>query len=123
MKRVVDAGFARSLFVPGVERLAQGVAARVQCEIDDGRGAAHGGRARSTLEIVRRERAAERHVEMCVRIDAAREHIRVARVDDLMLGVVDVQTDGRDRPSLNQNISAIRIGRRYDGAAVYKGPQ
>ena len=75
VEAVVDDGAPFGLLPPGVQRVAHARAARLDGEIDDGGGAAESRGARAGFEIVGRSGAAERHVEMGVRVDAAGDHV------------------------------------------------
>ena len=68
---IIDARLGFRLFPPGVQCVAHLGSARLDSEIDDGGGSADGRGAGSGFEIVARGCAAERHVEMRVRVDAA----------------------------------------------------
>ena len=57
-------------------------AARLDGEIDDGCGAADGRGARAGLEVVGGIGAAEGHVEMSVRVDAAGQQQQAGGIDD-----------------------------------------
>ena len=84
---VIDAGLRFRLLPPGVQSVAHLGAAGLDGEIDDGGGAADGRRARSGFEIVARCRAAERHVEMRVRVDAAGQQQHAGGVQHLVAGL------------------------------------
>ena len=83
MERVVDRRFAGGLFRPTSRgALASESPFCVQREIDDRRRPAERSRNRAAGEVVGGHGAAERHVEVRVRIDEARENVRSRRVDD-----------------------------------------
>ena len=71
----VDDLLPLALAVPGVERLARTTARRLDAEVDVRRRPAERGRGLAGRDVVDRGRAAERHVEVRVRVDAAREHV------------------------------------------------
>ncbi len=72
------------LLPPGVQSVAHLGAAGLDGEVDDGGGAADGRRARPGFEIVARSCAAERHVEMRVRVDAAGQQQHASGVQHFM---------------------------------------
>ena len=71
VQTVIDRGAALGFLPPGVERVAHARAAGLDGEIDERGGPAECSGASSGLEIVARGGAAERHVEMGMRVDAA----------------------------------------------------
>ena len=70
---VVDRGPAGCLRVPGVERFDGGRATRLDREVHDTRRSSVGGGAGTGLEGVRGHRSAERHLDVGVGIDPARD--------------------------------------------------
>ena len=82
VQAVVDAGLAFGLLPPGVERGAHLGAAGLDGEIDNRRGPADGCGPRAGLEVVGGVGAAEGHVEMRVRVDAAGQKQQAGGVDD-----------------------------------------
>ena len=72
VEAVVDRGLALGLLHPGLPGLAQRLALVLDREVDDRRRAAVRRGDRARLEVVGRRRAAERHVEVRVDVDAAR---------------------------------------------------
>jgi len=81
VKRVVDRALALGLRVPEVEAGAERLALRLDGEIDDGGRTAVARSARAGLEVVGGRGAAERHVHVRVRVDAAREDVLAGGVD------------------------------------------
>ena len=75
VEAVVDDGVALGLGVPGVEALAQRLAARLDREVDDRRRPAERRRARPGLERVLGERPAERQLHVGVDVDRAGDHV------------------------------------------------
>ena len=86
VEAVVDHRLAVGLLHPRLERVVQRLAAVLDREVDDRRRPAEGGGDRARLEVVGRRRAAERHVEMRVAVDAAGNDVATGRVDDAIGG-------------------------------------
>ena len=84
VEAVVDRGFAVRLLHPRFPGVVQRLAAVLNGEVDDRGRSAVSRRDRARFEIVGRRRAAERHVEMRVHVDAAREEIFAGGVDDAL---------------------------------------
>ena len=98
---VVDDRLALALLVPAGERLGERLALTLDAEVDVARRAAErrGGLPRG--DVVDRDGAPERHVEMRVRVDRARKHELAGGVDHLVGGDVERGSDQRDRsPSM-----------------------
>ena len=89
----VDHLLAFGLRLPLVDRVGEGRALRLDDEVDVAGRPAERGRRLSRLDVVDRHRAAERHVEVRVRVDAPRQHVLAARVDDAVRA--DVQATRR----------------------------
>ena len=85
-----------AFFIHVSQRVVQRLAAVLDREVDDRRRAAERGGDRAGLEVVGRRRAAERHVEVRVDVDAAGQHVLARRVD--------------------QSVSAGHVERRADHA-------
>ena len=81
MQAVIDARFAVGLLPPRVLCVAHAGAFGLDGEIHQRGGAAESRGARSGFEIVARRRPSERHIQVCVDVDAARHYIHAARVD------------------------------------------
>ena len=118
MEAVVDRGFAGSFLLPGRKGVRERVAPRVQREVDDRRRAAERGGDRAGGEIVGRRRAAKRHVEMRVRVDAAGENVRAARVDHIVSGRVELGAECGDDAPVHEDVGVRHIGRRDDRPAA-----
>ena len=73
VQAVVDAGLALGLLPPGVERRAHLRPARLDGEVHNRRRSADRRGPRARLKIVRRRGPAERHIEMRMRVDPARQ--------------------------------------------------
>ncbi len=120
VEAVVDCGLAFRLFHPGVARLAQRLALVLDREVHDGRRAAVRGGDRAALEVVGRRRAAERHVEMRVRVDAARDHELARGVEDA--GVESGRgaggEDRGDRRALDEHVAPVVVDGGDDAPAL-----
>ena len=100
VEAVVDRAVAVRLGVPLVQRGLQRRALGLDREVDDRGRAAPGRGPGAGLERVRGERAAERHLHVRVRVDAARQHVLGRRVDDpLGLGRPGWPARSRARPA------------------------
>src|SRR5262249_51761784 len=104
-----------------VEAFAQRLALLLDREIDQRGGPAVRGRDRPRLEIIRRRGAAKRHVEVRVRVDAAREDIFSGRVDALVGLERNLRGDHADPSVLDQQIRFVGIAGGDDGAARNDG--
>ncbi len=118
VEAIVDDGLAFGLLRPRFPRVMQRLTLVLDREIDDGRGPAErrGGRAR--LEIVGGRRAAERHVEMRVHVDAAGQDVLAVRVDRLVRGHVERCPDQRDLLVFDEDVALVLIDRGDDGAVL-----
>ena len=114
----VDHLLAVGLRAPLVERLAEGRALRLDDEVDVGGRAAERGRRLARLDVVDRGRPAERHVEVRVRVDAARQQVLAARVDDPVRRLVERLADERDRLVVDVDVGHVVVGRGHDAAAL-----
>ena len=74
-------------------------------EVDDRRRAAGDGRRGAGLEIVRGDCASHRQGHVDVRVDAAREDMAVAGVDDLLAGRLEAGTDFDDSPVMAAHVA------------------
>ena len=99
------------------QRVVQRLAAVLDREVDDRGRAAERRRARAGLEVVGRRRAAERHVEMRVDVDAAGQHVLAGRVDHRVGVHVERRADDGDLLVLDEDVAAVLI-RRGDDRAV-----
>jgi hypothetical protein len=77
----VDQRLAVHLAVPELERLTEPLALALDAEVDMAGRAAERRRDVTRLEVVRGNRAPERHVQVGMRIDAAGKHVFPGRVD------------------------------------------
>ena len=118
VEAVVDHRLALGLFHPRFPGVMKRLAAVLNGEIDDRRRPAEGRCSRPAFEIVRRRRAAERHVEMRVNVDAARQDKLARRVDHFVGVCVDPRSDQRDPLLLDQHVAVVLIDSRDDGAAL-----
>ena len=111
---IIDAGLRLRLLPPGVQRVAHLGAAGLNGEVDEGCSAADGRRARSGFKIVARCCAAERHVEMRVRVDAARQQQHAGGVHHFMDGLGrNSRTHFLDRLAVDQHIRRESLLRGY----------
>ena len=118
VEAVVGDRVAFGLGMPGVEALAQGLAARLHGEVDDRRRPAEGRRSRTGLEGVLREGAAEGQFHMGMHVDRAGNEVFAAGVDGLVGGHPrggQVAADQRDLLAVDQHVRAGRaLGRDHD---------
>ena len=80
----VDHLLADGLRAPVGDRVGEGRAVRLDDEVDVRGRPAEGRRGLARLDVVDRDRPAEGHVEVRVRVDEARQHVLAARVDHLV---------------------------------------
>ena len=114
VEAVVGDGVALGLRVPRVEALAQGLALRLDREVDDRRRAAEGRRPGAGLERVLGERPAERQLHVGVDVDRARDDVLAGRIDRLVgrhPGARQVGSDGGDRLAVDQDVGGLRARR------------
>ena len=110
MEAVVDQGLAVGLGVPALEGLGEGLALALDAEVDVARCPATGRRALAGLEVVDRDRAAERHVEMRVWVDAARQHVLSRRVDRPLGRDVEIGADQQNPLALDEDVRDEVVG-------------
>ncbi len=120
MKGVIDLRFAFGFGVPRVERFAQRAALLLNGEVDDAGGSAVRGRDGAGLEVVNRRGAAERHVEVRVRVDAAGNDVLAFGVDGFVgfAGFVAVLRERGDFAVFDPEIGGEGIG-RGDASSVF----
>ena len=107
VQAVVDAGFALGLLPPGVEGGAHLRSAGLDGEIDNRCGPADGSGPRAGLEVVGGCGAAEGHVEMSVRVDAAGQKQQAGCVDDGLRGRCgDAGADLLDDCAVDEDVGA-----------------
>ncbi len=70
------------------------------------------------VDVVDRHRPAERHVEVRVRVDAARQHVLPGGVDDAIGVDVERLADERDALVVDEHVADVVVGRRHDAAAL-----
>ncbi len=125
---VVDAGLALGLLPPRIERRAHLRPARLDGKIDNRRRPANCGRACPGLKIIGGVRPAERHVEMGMRIDAARQHQQSGSINNSFRRARrDPRTNFLDDRSVDQQIGLYRRVGIHDGSVLnenrrHKGP-
>ena len=110
VEAVVDQCLAVRLRVPSLEGLRERLALSLDAEVHVAGRAAAGRRPLAGLEVVDRDRAAERHVEMGVRVDAARQDVLPARVDRPFGRDVEVGADERDALALDEDVGDEVVG-------------
>ena len=111
VEAVVDQRLAVRLRVPALERLGERLALSLDAEVDvAGRAAARRGPL-ARLEVVDRDRAAERHVEMRVRVDAARQDVlAAARRSSRSAATSRSVADQRDALALDEDVGDVVVG-------------
>ncbi len=114
----VDDLLPLALSVPDVERLAERLARGLDAEVDVRRRPAERGRRLTGLDVVDRGRAAEGHVEMRMRVDAARQDVAPGGVDDAVGFDVERLADHRDPLSLDEDVPHVVVGGRDDAPAL-----
>ncbi len=72
---------------------------------------------RPRFEVVGRRRAAERHVEVRVHVNAARQDVLAGGVDDLVRVDVERRADERDLLVLDEHVAFVEIGGGDDSSA------
>ena len=117
VEAVVDRAVALGLGVPGVQALAQGGAHRLDGEVDDRRGAAPRRGPGAGLEVVGRDRAAERHLHVGVAVDAAGDDVLAGGVDDRVGRPALAGAQGDDLLVLDQHVDRELVGRGDDEPA------
>ena len=90
--------------MPAGERLGERLALPLDAEVDVARGAAEGRRGLPGGDVVDRDRAPERHVEMRVRVDRAREHELAGGVDHPIGVDIERRSDQRDPLTLDEDV-------------------
>jgi hypothetical protein len=114
----VDQLIAVRLSVPVGERVRERLALALDPEVDVGRRAAERRRGLARLDVVDRDRPAERHVEVRVRVDAARQQVLAARVDHAVRVDVERLADQRHALVLDVHVGDVVVGRGHDAAAL-----
>ena len=108
----VDHLLAVGLRAPLVERGAEGGALGLNHEVDvAGRPTERGG-GLAGLDVVDRDSAAERHVEVSVGVDTPRQDVLAARVDDLVGLDVEGLADEGDPLVLDEDVTDVVVGSR-----------
>jgi hypothetical protein len=118
VEAVVDGGLAFGLLVPGFQGRQRGLALGLNREIDQGRRTAVGGGAGAGLEIVRGNGAAEGHVQVGVRVHAARKQVLAGSIDDGVRIHAQVPADDRHCLVLDEHVGLVIVDRRYDAAIL-----
>ena len=100
------------------QRFGKGRAGRLHAEVDQRRRAAERSRHGPGREVVARDGAAERHLEVRVRVDRTRHDDHSGGVDDLVgLDVERVAHEG-DRLALDVDVTPVVVGGGDDTAAL-----
>ena len=107
-----------AFFLHVVQRVMKRLTVVLDREVDDRRRAAKRRGHGSRLEIVGRCRAAKRHVEMSMAVDAARDHIPTCRVERLVGRHRQIRADRRDGVVFDEDIPAIDVARVDDGTVL-----
>ena len=123
VKGVVDDGLPIGFPVPRLEGVVQRVAARVEREVDDAGRPAECRAARPRFKVVGGDRPAEGHVEVRVRVDAARHDVCSAGIDGLVAAHIQLLADRGDLLTFDQNVGFIEVGRRSDRPAADQDAQ
>ena len=115
---VVDGGPAGCLGVPGVEGIEGGRAFRLDREVHDARRPAVCGGAGAGLEVVRGHGAAERHLDMGVGIDPARDDESSRRIDDGIGVDHQVAADQGDGLVTDEEVGTVVVDRGDDSSIL-----
>src|SRR5699024_10627257 len=79
---VIDSGLAVRFVTMRLQRVRQVLVGQLRCEVDHGRGAAHGGSSRAGFEVVGSRGIEHGRVEVGVDVDTARKQKHTAAVDN-----------------------------------------
>ena len=105
---VVDGRLPLGLLHPRLPGVVKRLPLVLNREVDDRGGAAVRRGDRAGLEVVGRRRAAERHVEVRVHVDPAREDVLAGGIDDAIRGHRQRRPDRGDLLLLDEDVSADR---------------
>ena len=114
----VDQRLALALAVPVGEGVGKALALRLDAEVDVARGAAERRRLMARADVVDRRGAAERHVEVGVRVDEPGQDELPARVDRRVCADVQVLAEEGDPLAVDEDVADVVVGRRHDTAAL-----
>ena len=122
VKAVIDGRAPFGLAHPRLPRVVQRLPLVLNGEIDHRRGAAERRRNRARFEIVGGGRAAERHVEMRVAVDATGKHELARRIDHAVGRDVERDADGRDALVLDEHVADVLVRGGHDCSAFDQDP-
>ena len=109
VKAVVNHGLTEGGTVVDLQLVVQAASGRTKAHVvNDGCRTATGSGTRAAEKIIAAAGDADIDVEMCVHINAARQHITASRVDHCSTFGCQILPDGTDAPVLNQQISVKR---------------
>ena len=109
VETVIDDRLALRLLHPRFPRVVQGLAAVLDREIDDRCRAPEGRGPGASLEIVGGRRAAKRHVEVRVDVDAPGQHVLAHGVDRFVGSHVESDADRLDLLILDEDVASILV--------------
>jgi hypothetical protein len=114
----VDDLLAVCLGAPVVERLGERRTRWLDHEVDMAGRPTERGRGLARRDVVDRHRAPEGHVEMGMRVDAARENVLPGRVDDAVGVDVERLPDHRNPFPVDEDVADVVVGGRDDPSAL-----
>ncbi len=117
----VDDGLPGGARHPLVERLAERSALGLRRVVDDGRRPAARGGHRAGGEVVSGADVAERHIEVRVNIDAARQQQAARRVDHAVDGLGEAGADRGNALAIHQDVGALLSVGVDDGSVAQEG--
>jgi hypothetical protein len=114
----VDDLLALRLPAPLLERVREGRARRLDHEVDVTGRTAERGSGLARRDVVDRHRPAEGHVEVGMRVDAAREHVLAGRIDQTVRIDIEGLSDHRDPLTVDEHVADVVIGGGDDPATL-----
>ncbi len=106
------------LRVPDRERVAEALAPGLDAEVDVTGRSAKSRRGLPALDVVDRHGAPERHVEMRVGIDAARQHEPSTSIDRAVGFELERLADPGDPFALDEDVRNVIVRRGHDATAL-----